>query len=126
MPFPSRPNQAVFVLPPPEDLARLDPLDREYLLTKFQLERRRRLKANIDKARALPDPPEWMETNCRNPSKVSPLAEDTAGAELIRLEDFQKRITRRILTINPKTGRFPYRTVVYSAPKKSGKTTFGA
>lgn len=37
-----------------------------------------------------------------------------------------RRIMGHAFTINPKTGRFPYRTFVLSAPKKSGKTAWSA
>jgi len=58
-------------------------------------------------------------------------AESSAGFYLpetrapIRLADQQKDILRHVLTING-DGRMPYDTVVYSTPKKSGKTTLGA
>lgn len=42
----------------------------------------------------------------------------------IKLLPHQKKILR--LAFTPKRGRMPYSTVVYSAPKKSGKTTVGA
>ena len=43
----------------------------------------------------------------------------------IRLREHQKRILRHIFTKDDE-GRFPYDTVVYSCPKKSGKTLMGA
>lgn len=43
----------------------------------------------------------------------------------IVLEPHQKRILRDIFTVDG-DGRFPYETIVYSAPKKSGKTTISA
>ena len=58
-------------------------------------------------------------------------AESSAGFYLpetrapIRLADHQKVILRHVLSING-DGRMPYDTVVYSTPKKSGKTTLGA
>ena len=39
----------------------------------------------------------------------------------IRLEDHQKRILSEI-TRTDSNGRFIYQTLIYSAPKKSGKT----
>ena len=41
------------------------------------------------------------------------------------LEEHQKRILRHVLTPDSR-GKLPYRTVVYSAPKKSGKSTISA
>jgi len=35
-------------------------------------------------------------------------------------------ILDHVFTINPETGKFPYRTVILSAPKKSGKTAWDA
>jgi len=43
----------------------------------------------------------------------------------IVLEGHQKRILRDVLTPDA-DGRFPYETVIYSCPKKSGKTTIAA
>ena len=42
----------------------------------------------------------------------------------IRLEDHQRRILNAAFT--PVNGKFPYRTIIYSAIKKSGKTEIGA
>lgn len=44
------------------------------------------------------------------------------GAPIVLLPH-QKAILRRAFTKDPLTGRFPYTTVIYSTPKKSGKTT---
>ena len=38
----------------------------------------------------------------------------------------QEQVLDRILRLNEDTGKFPYETVLYSAPKKSGKTALGA
>lgn len=38
----------------------------------------------------------------------------------------QRRILEHVLNFDPETGRFPYTTVVYSCPKKSGKTCINA
>lgn len=43
----------------------------------------------------------------------------------ITLATHQKRILRDIFVPNP-SGHFPYQTIVYSAPKKSGKSTIAA
>lgn len=39
---------------------------------------------------------------------------------------FQRRILGHCLTPNPETGLLPYSTILYSCPKKSGKTTIAA
>ena len=43
----------------------------------------------------------------------------------VMLTDSQERILRHVFTKAP-NGRFPYETVVWSAPKKNGKTLIGA
>ena len=42
----------------------------------------------------------------------------------IGLQAHQNRILRDVFT-HDSEGRFPYQTVIYSAPKKSGKTEIG-
>lgn len=74
----------------------------------------------------MPDAVDWIQAHCFDAQTVNTHQNDYSRARRIILEDFQKRITRRILSINPHTGRFPYRTIVYSAPKKSGKSGYGA
>ncbi len=37
-----------------------------------------------------------------------------------------KKIFSHVFTIDKETGKFPYRTIIYSCPKKSGKTAWGA
>lgn len=49
-----------------------------------------------------------------------------AGPGKLNLFDFQKRILNKVLTPDPETGLFPYTTIVYSCPKKSGKTKIAA
>ena len=44
----------------------------------------------------------------------------------IRLWPHHRKIFDHVLTIDPKTGRLPYRTFVFSCPKKSGKTAWDA
>jgi len=46
------------------------------------------------------------------------------NGQLLPLEPHQIRILNHFFT--PKNGRLPYRTLVYSCPKKSGKTEIGA
>jgi phage terminase large subunit-like protein len=58
------------------------------------------------------DSVEWIEGNIY----LAP------AAELIRLRLYQKLITRFVFTRRA-DGRFPFQTIVYSQPKKGGKTT---
>lgn len=48
-----------------------------------------------------------------------------ADGDLIKLWDHQKKILRLMFTPDS-NGKLPFRTIVYSAPKKSGKTTIAA
>lgn len=110
---------------PLDELAKLDYHSREILLGRLMQQRKMRRARSVNRALALPDPADWIESSCFDSSKVSN-PEQPQGAPRPRLGDFQKRILRHCFTINPATGRFPYRTVVYSAPKKSGKSSIGA
>ena len=42
------------------------------------------------------------------------------------LFDSQEKVLEKVLRVDEDTGRFPYDTILYSAPKKSGKTALGA
>lgn len=68
---------------------------------------------------------DWIETNCFDPSTVNLATWDYQQGRLLRLEDYQRRILTHVLTPRP-DGRFPYRTVVFSQIKKSGKTTLAS
>ena len=52
--------------------------------------------------------------------------EEWIGEGNLQLSDIQRRILGHCLTPDPKTGVFPYKTVLYSCPKKSGKTAISA
>lgn len=70
---------------------------------------------------------EWIENNVIDPTTVNPLTWDFSTARFLKLERAQRRIIRRVMTLDKTTGLFPYRTVVWSQIKKSGKTaTAGA
>lgn len=112
-------------LPALDELIYLEPLDREILLARMKAAQLRRKKQNIKASLSLPDPAEWTDAFFWNPHTVVG-DNDYSRARKLVLEDHQRRIFRKVFTINPETGRFPYRTVVYSAPKKSGKSTIGA
>jgi hypothetical protein len=77
---------------------------------------------NIQKTVLTPDVCEYIEGNCIDTDSVSTKTWNYATAKGIKMISHQKRIMRHVLTIDPATGAFPYRTVVYSAPKKSAKT----
>jgi hypothetical protein len=68
---------------------------------------------------------EWIEANVFDPSTVNLATWDYQQGRLLRLEDYQQRLLRAVLTPRP-DGRFPYRTVVISQVKKSGKTTLAS
>ncbi len=112
------------MIPTLEELARLDQFEREILLTRLKQRRARSLRANVAKSTQLPDIVDWIEEHCYDASKVRN-PEHPQGPK-VKLDAFQKRILRKCFTLDPRTGRFPYRIVVYSAPKKSGKSSIGA
>jgi phage terminase large subunit-like protein len=69
---------------------------------------------------------DWIEANCFDPATVNLATWDYQQGRLLRLEDYQRRILSHVLTPRA-AGRFPYRTIVWSQIKKSGKTqTAGA
>lgn len=83
-----------------------------------------KLRANIKTAVSTPPICDFIESKCWNAEKVSLFRGqyDFSNSYLIRLAPHQRRILTHILTIDPLTARFPYMTIVYSCPKKSGKT----
>lgn len=70
----------------------------------------------------LVDCADWIESNVIDPTTVNPLTWDFSTAKFLKLEPFQKRIIRHVTTLDRKNGLFPYRTIVWSQIKKSGKT----
>lgn len=111
-------------LPSMPELAKLDPYEREMLFARLKQIKARRVRRHVEQSVSLPDIADWIEANCYDAQKVSN-PEKPVGPK-IRLDNFQKRILRKCFTLDPRTGRFPYRIVVYSAPKKSGKSSIGA
>lgn len=69
---------------------------------------------------------DWIEARCVNPDTVNMVTRNFSRATGIKLAPHQRRILTKVLTLDPGTGLFPYRTIVYSAPKKSGKTSISA
>jgi phage terminase large subunit-like protein len=70
-------------------------------------------------------PWEWIPENFINPTSVNVAGTDFSNASLLRLQDFQTRILKVLFTPDAR-GRYPYSTVLWSQPKKSGKTTFAS
>lgn len=64
---------------------------------------------------------DWIEENVIDPTTVNTLTWDFSTARTLKLASFQRRILNKVLTLD-KDGLFPYRTVVWSQIKKSGKT----
>jgi hypothetical protein len=75
--------------------------------------------ARVEKVRVPVD--EWIEENLWDHTTVNKTNWDFTNARRIRLESFQRRILKKVLTPDAH-GFFPYRTIVWSQPKKSGKT----
>lgn len=68
---------------------------------------------------------EWIEQNCYDYTTVHPTTLSVAGAQKIKLTDKQRRILRHIFT--PKGNSISrYITVIWSEPKKEGKTTIAS
>lgn len=70
---------------------------------------------------------EWIPENFIDPASpgLNLVTGDFSTARLLRLQDFQTRILKKLFTPNSH-GRFPYSTVLWSQPKKSGKTTLAS
>jgi phage terminase large subunit-like protein len=67
----------------------------------------------------------WGERNFTIEDRSNPLTGEELGPGLVILTEHQKRILRAALQ-RDKQGRFRWTTIVYSAPKKSGKTRIAA
>lgn len=73
-------------------------------------------------AKAAPMPVcDWIESRVYDPTTVNMSTWNFSQARLIKLEDYQRLILMHALTPGS-DGCFPYRTIVWSQPKKSGKT----
>jgi hypothetical protein len=113
-------------LPSLDRLVEMNPLERKALEAKIKARLLTLQRQNLKTAMTTPDIVNWAENHFWLTDKVNIQQMDYSKAKKIVLSTDQKRILRKVFTINPKTGRFPYRTVVYSAPKKSGKSTIGS
>lgn len=70
-------------------------------------------------------PSEWIEKNFLVYDPRDPVTGEDLSAGPIRLASHQKRIIDAALARNP-DGTFKYTTIVYSAPKKSGKSALSS
>lgn len=79
--------------------------------------------ARLKRAGGVPDIADWIEANVYNWQTVVNFkgVYDYSSAELLTLFPFQKRILRHIFTKRA-DGTYPYSTVIWSQPKKHGKT----
>lgn len=74
--------------------------------------------------RELP-PDEWIEKHFLVDRPRDPITADLYEPGPVRLAEYQKRILRAALERTP-DGKLKYNTIVWSEPKKSGKTTIAA
>lgn len=70
-------------------------------------------------------PDEWIERHFLVDRPRDPVTGANLEAGPLRMADYQRRILREALSRNP-DGTFKYSTIVWSEPKKSGKTTLAA
>lgn len=92
------------------------------LITQSIFEFADRLEKGAEETEELPS--DWMEQYFIIPTPRDPVTGADMSAGPIRLADHQKRILNEALSkIN---GRFKYSTVIYSAPKKSGKSALAS
>lgn len=89
------------------------------MLTQTLLQLSTSLKQEAEKTTELPS--EWIEKHFYVPDPRDPITGDRLSVGPIRLAEHQRRIINEALARNP-DGTLKYSTVVYSAPKKSGKS----
>jgi phage terminase large subunit-like protein len=116
----------IMSLPHITDLAFLAPIDRTELALRLKHAQLKKKRQNIEKSIGVQDIADWAESKFYDPQFCKPDQTDFSNVPLVKLTPVQKRILRHCFTVNPRTGRFPYRTYILSKPKKSGKTTEGA
>lgn len=71
------------------------------------------------------DPVSWIEENFFLPSRTHPETGEALGSGPIILAPVYRSVLRAALSRNSR-GRLAYQTIVWSAPKKTGKTTIAA
>ena len=82
-----------------------------------------RLKARVEKITEKPS--EWIERYFYVPDPRDPVTGEFLPPGPIRLSEHQKRIINEALS-KDEHGKFKYSTVIYSAPKKSGKSAIAS
>jgi len=80
---------------------------------------------SVRKNKELPDVADWIEINFYIPEPRDPVTGEILPQGPIRLAELQKRILREALR-RDEDGNFVYATILYSAPKKSGKTALAS
>jgi hypothetical protein len=99
-----------------------DDFDSVDLVTQSMFEFADRIEKSADEDEELPS--DWLEANFIIPTPRDPVTGEDLSAGPIRLADHQRRIINEALSkVN---GRFKYSTVIYSAPKKSGKSAIAS
>lgn len=92
------------------------------LITQSMMEFADRLEKGAEETEELPS--DWLEHNFIIPTPRDPLLGTEMSPGPIRLADHQKRVINEALSkVN---GKFKYSTVIYSAPKKSGKSAIAS
>lgn len=92
--------------------------DDDNLITQSMLEFADRLEKGAEETEQLPS--DWLEENFIIPTPRDPVTGVDLPVGPIRLATHQKRVINEALSkVN---GKFKYSTVIYSAPKKSGKS----
>lgn len=92
------------------------------LITQSIMDFANRLEKGAEETEELPS--DWLESNFIIPTPRDPVTGLDLPAGPIRLAEHQRRIINEALSkVN---GRFKYSTVIYSAPKKSGKSAIAS
>lgn len=75
---------------------------------------------------AVLDPVGWIERNFWLRTPLDPETGELLGPGPLRLLPFQRGLLRAALEWDAENGRFRWQTIVWSTPKKTGKTTIAA
>lgn len=95
----------------------------ENLLERLDSVFSQRLKARVEKITEKPS--EWIERYFYVPDPRDPITGEFLSPGPIRLSEHQKKIINEALS-KDEHGKFKYSTVIYSAPKKSGKSAIAS
>ena len=99
----------------------LSPTRRYAFSTQSSVRDARPLQTIAEKIQSTQRATDWIEENVIDPTTVNQMTWDFSTARNLSLANFQRRILNKVLTLDG-DGLFPYRTVVWSQIKKSGKT----